>query len=66
MDEWKVTYTIADCQPLSVKVKSNNEFCAREKAKMKLSQQYGHLIKDKKILHVNCKRLTNYKLGLHC
>lgn len=42
LNEWLITYNVRG-QQISIKVNSNNEFCAREKAKMKLLMQYHHL-----------------------
>ena len=43
MDEWKITFLIKGADTISIKVKSNNEGCARQSATRKLLMQYHHL-----------------------
>lgn len=42
LNEWLITYNVRG-QQISIKVNSNNEFCARIKAHEKLLTQYKYL-----------------------
>lgn len=42
LNKWRITYNVRG-QQIFVDVRSNNEFCAREKARMQLLTQYRHL-----------------------
>lgn len=55
LNTWLVTFGILDdkgnvTNTISIKVKSNNEFCARDKAKRSFHLQYHYITQNYKII----------------